>query len=109
VSRAAYVVFNFLVFAATPTGLTGWQLLTPERVAGVTMAILVSLVTLMGAGLGPILVGWAKDSIFRDESALGTSLFSVISIAAAACFVLSICGRKPYSEALAARRQSFGE
>lgn len=109
ISRAAYVVFNFLVFAATPAGLTGWQFLTPERNAGVTIAILISLVTLMGAGLGPVLVGWANDSIFQDESALGISLFAVISAAAAACVVLSIFGRKSYALAIVVRRQSVGQ
>lgn len=106
-SRAAYLVFNFLVFAATPAGLTGWQLLTPERNAGVIIAILVSLVTLLGAGLGPILVGWANDSVFRDEAALGMSLFAVIAIAAAACLAMATCGRRSYAQAIAVQRRSF--
>ncbi len=71
VSRSAYVLFNFLVFAATPAGLTGWQLLTPERSAGITVAILVSVVTLIGVGLGPVVVGWLNDHVFQDGNGLG--------------------------------------
>ena len=33
--EAAYVVFNLLVFAATPSGLTAWQLLTSAAVTRV--------------------------------------------------------------------------
>jgi hypothetical protein len=33
-SEAGFTVFNLLVFAATPAGMTGWLLLTPERFQG---------------------------------------------------------------------------
>jgi MFS family permease len=100
VSRSAYLVFNFLVFAATPAGLTGWQLLTPERIAGMSIAILVSIVTLVGVGLGPALVGWLTDLVFQDEAALGRSLFVVIAVAGTACFGLALMGRTVYAEAV---------
>jgi MFS family permease len=99
-SRAAYVLFNFLVFAATPAGLTGWQQLTPPRIAGLTVAILVSVVTLLGAGIGPAIVGWLNDGIFGSEAGVGHSLFLVIAISAVLCFSFSIGGRKAYSTAL---------
>jgi MFS family permease len=99
-SRSAYVLFNFLVFAATPAGLTGWQLLTPERNAGMTVAILVSVVTLIGVGLGPVVVGWLNDYVFQDEAALGKSLFIVILLSGLACFGLALTGRGAYAEAI---------
>ncbi|UZE49838.1 MFS transporter [Rhodopseudomonas sp. P2A-2r] len=100
-SRAAYVLFNFLVFAATPAGLTGWQQLTPKRMAGLTIAILVSVVTLVGVDIGPALVGWLIDRVFQSEAAIGYALFLVIAVTAVLCCAFSISGRKAYSEALA--------
>lgn len=99
-SRAAYVLFNFLVFAATPAGLTGWQQLTPQRIAGLTIAILVSVVTLVGVGIGPAMVGWLNDRVFRSEAALGHALFLVIAVTAVLCCAFSISGRQAYSEAM---------
>jgi MFS family permease len=103
ISRSAYVVFNYLVFAATPAGLTGWQLLTPERNSGMTIAILVSIVTLIGVGLGPAVVGWLNDYVFRDEAALGKSLFLVILISGVACCGVALAGRRAYAKAVGER------
>jgi len=95
-SELTYGVFNFLVFAATPAGLTGWQCLTPERYAGLVTALLVSIVTLIGVGLGPVLVGLVTDYIFHDEGALGKSLLTVISIAGMGSCVFALAGKRAF-------------
>jgi len=77
-SETAYMVFNLLVFAATPAGLTAWQALTPERSQGLVVALLIAAVTLIGVGIGPVLVGALTDHLFEDESSLGLSLLMVI-------------------------------
>jgi MFS family permease len=91
-SEAAYMVFNLLVFAATPAGLTAWQLLTPTRSQGLIIALLVAIVTLIGVGVGPVVVGLLTDRIFRDEGALGASLLSVIIVAGIAGFAAALSG-----------------
>jgi MFS family permease len=107
-SQAAYVVFNFLVFAATPAGLTGWQLLTPARYSGMTTALLVSVVTLIGVGLGPAAVGWLTDHVFRDEMLLRQSLLSVIVAAGATGSLLGLAGIPGYARATRARHDDAG-
>jgi MFS family permease len=97
-SRAAYAVFNFLVFSATPAGLTGWQLLTPDRVRGVLIALLVSVVTLVGVGIGPGAVGLLIDHGFGDPQAINLALLSVISLAALACAVTALAGLRSVAQ-----------
>src|SRR5271156_6346385 len=77
VSEAGYTVFNLLVFAATPAGMTGWQLLTPERSQGLIVALLIAVVTLIGVGVGPVVVGVLTDGPFLAHD-IGNSLLCVI-------------------------------
>lgn len=97
-SRAAYAVFNFLVFSATPAGLTGWQLLTPDRVRGVLIALLVSVVTLVGVGIGPGAVGLLIDRGFGDPQAIHLALLSVIALAALACAATALAGLRSVAQ-----------
>lgn len=100
VSAAAYAVFNFLVFFATPAGLTGWQCLTPQRFRGVLIALLVSVVTLVGVGLGPYLVGTLTEHVFRSEQVLGQALLLIIAGAGTLGVALALAGRRPFSRAM---------
>lgn len=97
-SRAAYAVFNFLVFSATPAGLTGWQLLTPDRVRGVLIALLVSVVTMVGVGIGPGAVGLLIDRGFGDPQAINLALLSVIALAALACAATAFAGLRSVAQ-----------
>jgi predicted MFS family arabinose efflux permease len=84
-SELAYVFFNFLVSAATPAGLTGWQLLTPEWYRGRMI------------GLGPAIVGVLTDHVFHEEQALGQAMMTVfVGFAAAGC-LLALAGRRPFA------------
>jgi MFS family permease len=105
VCATAYVLFNFLIYAGTPTGLTGWQLLTPERYRGLTIAILVSVVTMVGVGLGPAIVGLLTDDVFRDEQALGRALTVVFLTTGAATCLLALAGRRSFARS--ARRRDL--
>lgn len=100
-SAAGYLLFNFLVHAATPAGLTGWQLLTPEKYRGVVTALLVSIVTLIGVGVGPVVVGVLSDHWFHDEQALGASMLVVILLAAVFGCGLALAGRWPFVKSVA--------
>ena len=84
ISSSSYIIFNVLIFAATPAGMTGWQLITPQRTQGLTIALLVAAVTMAGIGLGQSTVGMLSDTT-RD---LGSALFVTML---AASLVGSIC------------------
>ncbi len=100
VSEAAYTLFNFLVFCATPAGLTGWQCLTPQRYRGVLIALLVSCVTLIGVGFGPYLVGLLTDHVLHDEQALGLALLIVILGASVMGCIVALMGRWSFVQSI---------
>jgi MFS family permease len=100
VSEAGYTLFNLLVFAATPAGMTGWQLLTPERSRGLIVALLIAFVTLIGVGLGPVLVGALTDRLLGHERALGISLLSVIVAAGIGGCFAALAGRRAFAQSL---------
>ena len=100
VSEAGYTLFNLLVFAATPAGMTGWQLLTPERSQGLIVALLIAVVTLIGVGVGPVVVGALADRLLGHEQALGTALLSVIVAAGIGGFIAALSGRRAFAQAL---------
>jgi len=77
-------------------GLTALQLLTPARHRGMTSALFLSIVTLVGIGLGPAAVGLLTDRLFGDEQALGYALLMVILGAGTAGALLALAGRGPF-------------
>jgi MFS family permease len=105
-SEAAYTVFNLLVFAATPSGLTAWQLLTPQRSRGLIIAFLVAFVTLVGVGAGPVVVGALTDRLFVDEAGLGAALLLVIVVAGVAGCLAALYGRRAFNRSVAGARHA---
>ena len=99
-SEVAYAVFNLLVFAATPSGLTAWQLLAPQRSQGLIVALLVAFVTLVGVGAGPVVVGALTDRLFVDEAGLGASLLAVIVVAGIAGCLAALYGRRAFNRSV---------
>ena len=92
--------YNLLVFAATPAGLTGWRLLTPQSSMGLTIALLTAGVTFFAIGFGPPIVGGVSDFVFGSESALGRALGVVIATAAILSVLSALLGRLPFTRAL---------
>jgi MFS family permease len=105
-SEAAYAVFNLLVFAATPSGLTAWQLRTPERSQGLIVALLIAVVTLVGVGAGPVVVGALTDHLFVDEAGLGASLLLVIVTAGIAGCLAALSGRRAFTRTVTETRSA---
>lgn len=100
-SQAAYMVFSFLASAATPSGLVGWQVLTPERHVGMVVAILVSVVTLIGVGLGPAAIGFLTDRVFQDQRAIGSAMLILFATTAALGSCLALAGRRAFQANIA--------
>ena len=99
-AATAFAAYNFLVFAATPAGLTGWRILTPESSMGLTIALLTAGVTFMAIGFGPPIVGGVSDFVFGTESALGRALLVVVVAAAILGISSALLGRCSFTKAV---------
>ena len=60
------------------------------------IALLVAAVTLIGLGVGPVIVGFSNDRIFEDEGALGLSLLVVNLNAAIAAVMVAVRVARAY-------------
>lgn len=98
VSLLAYTVFSFLVSAATPCGYAGWQKLTPVPYQGLVIASLTSLVTLIGVGVGPVIIGVFNDDVFRNEADLGQSMLLLLTSAGVCGCCLALKGRRYFRD-----------
>jgi MFS family permease len=96
----AFALYNFLVFAATPAGITGWRLLTPQSGMGLTVSVLTAAVTLLAIGLGPPVVGAVSDLAFRTDNPLGLALAVVIVAATALGVSSALLGRLSFTQAI---------
>jgi MFS family permease len=81
-THAAWIFFTFY-FGTAATGPAGAfvQSLTPDNMRAQFGAIYQFALTLVGATLGPFLVGLFNDYLFRDSAALGRSMALVALIA----------------------------
>jgi MFS family permease len=89
-SHAALIFFTFFFgSAATGPGGAYVQSISPDRMRAQFGAIYQLSLTLVGATLGPFMVGVITDQVFGDEQRLGHSLAIVSAIAnPIAAFVL---------------------
>lgn len=71
---------TFFLTMSAPASLAGLQMLTPTRLRGLTTSVFLLIVTLVGVGLGPLLIGFVTDTVFAGPEFLGKSLISVILI-----------------------------
>jgi MFS family permease len=97
ISIAAYVLFNFLVSAATPAGLAGWQIIAPPDSRGFVTAFLVSVVTLVGIGFGTPAIGLLSDNVFSGS--LGPSMAIVLAFSGIVASAVASSGLKAASAA----------
>jgi MFS family permease len=86
----------FLSMMPYPCAGTAIQLIVPNRARAQVTAIYITLTTLIGLVLGPLLVGMMTDYVFRDPSDIRYSLAVVIGIAAPLMFALLLVARRPY-------------
>jgi len=90
----AYWLFNLVVFASTPAGMSGWQRLTPSGLHGSVMALLGATANLAALGFGPPVIG-----ALADRWSLGPALLTVCLAAGLAGIVLALMGRMSFAEA----------
>ena len=79
------------------------QLIVPNRARAQVTALYITLTTLVGLGVGPLVVGLMTDHVFRNPADIRYSLAVIVGLAAPAMFVLSLTAWRPYRELRAAR------
>jgi MFS family permease len=72
-----------VALAAMPTGVcyAALQMILPNQVRGVAVALFLFVLNLGGLTLGPLLPGVFNDYVFRDENMVGPSIASTVIIA----------------------------
>lgn len=94
VAVTGYALFNVAVYAATPAGMSGWQLLTPLGYRSTITAILVALVTFFGVGVGTPAVGFFSNMVFEGAGALGKALGTILGLSCLGVLLSALAGRR---------------
>lgn len=88
-------IWVFCSSAAGTIGFTAVQEFMPNEMRGLATSLIGFCNTVIGLGMGPIVVAWFADRIFHDRAGLGWSLSLVAVPAGVACCVLMIvCAKK---------------
>jgi MFS family permease len=72
------------------------QLIVPNRARAQVTALYITLTTLVGLGVGPLVVGLMTDHVFRNPADIRYSLAVVVGVPAPLMFVLLLTAWRPY-------------
>ena len=86
----------FLSMMPFPCAGAAIQLIVPNRARGQVTALYITITTLVGLSIGPIVVGLMTDHVFRDPADIRYSMSIVVGLAAPLMFMLLLAARKPY-------------
>jgi MFS family permease len=86
----------FLSMMPYPCAGTAIQLIVPNRARGQVTALYVTMTTLVGLVVGPLVVGLMTDHVFHDPAQIRYSLSIVVGVAAPLMFVLLLTAFAPY-------------
>jgi len=95
VAAPAYWLFNLIVFASTPAGMSGWQRLTPSGLQGSVIAVLTAAANLAALGFGPPAIG-----ALADRWSLAPALLTVCAAVGLTGVLLALKGRASFAEAI---------
>lgn len=70
-------LYTFVTGMATTAGLTATQNAVPGEMRGFAVSLQAFMYTLLGLGLGPTLVAFTTDQIYRDAGHVGASIVTV--------------------------------
>lgn len=93
----------FLSMMPYPCAGTAIQLIVPNRARAQVSALYITLTTLVGLGVGPLVVGLMTDHLFRNPADIRYSMATVVGLAAPAMFALLLVARRPYRALRAAQ------
>jgi MFS family permease len=101
-----YVVLALLFipafFIASPMGAStsAIQEMMPNQARALASAIFLFILNMIGMGLGPLLVAFFTDSIFKDENAIRFSLMALFIIGGILGLIFYAIGYRNYGNAL---------
>ncbi|MDX3899141.1 MAG: MFS transporter [Sphingobium sp.] len=95
-SLAMFAIALFLSTIPYPLAGTAIQLITPNRMRGQTTAIYLTVVNMIGLGLGPIIVGLFTDHLFTQPGDVRYSLAIVNCVAGPSAVLLLMLAARPY-------------
>ncbi|MFZ4071733.1 MAG: MFS transporter [Caulobacterales bacterium] len=97
--NAGAMFFSTFVY---PLAASAIQTITPNRMRGQASAVYLTVINLVGLGLGPLVIGMLNDYGFKSPQAIGLSLAIVNGITPPLMAVLLALGLKHYRAAVAA-------
>jgi MFS family permease len=86
----------FLSMMPFPCAGAAIQMIVPNRARGQVTALYITITTLVGLSIGPIVVGLMTDHVFHEPADVRYSMAIVVGLAAPLMFVLLLAARKPY-------------
>lgn len=101
-SLAALTIVYMLAAASVPSAAAALQLIAPGELRGRLAASYLFVSNIAGQGLGPLIVGFTTEHVFKDPALVGHSLAVVIPSAALLGALLLIVGLKAFQGALVA-------
>ena len=95
-------IFITSFFITLPLALfaTSLQNITPNQYRGVVSGLYVFTVNITGYGLGPMVVAFFTDKVFKSEMAIDLSMATIFLICGPISFFIFYFGRKPFAKAL---------
>jgi MFS family permease len=107
-SVGALVPYNFFASFAFGAATAAVQEVTPNRMRAQVGALYLSVVTLVGLGLGPSVVGVLTSAVYGRDTAVRDSLFWVTVVGLSAAAALLAAGLAPYRRSVVYRAQWRG-
>lgn len=101
ISILSYVIVMAAALTGGPAGYTAIQKMTPAHHRGMATALIFSIASLCGLGVGPLLVGAFSDLIFEGRDALGHAMLSVLYLFAALGSCIAFFSRRLMDKAVA--------
>lgn len=108
IAVAALVPYNFFASFAFGAATAAVQEVTPNRMRAQVGALYLSVVTLVGLGLGPSVVGVLTSAVFGRDTAVRISLFWVTIVGLAGAAALLAAGLAPYRRSVVYRAKWTG-
>ncbi len=102
-SVAALVPYNFFASFAFGAAVAAVQEITPNRMRAQVGALSLSVITLVGLGLGPSVVGILTSAVYGRDTAVRYSLLWVTLVGLAGAAALLAAGLAPYRRSVVYR------
>ena len=93
---AALVPYNFFASFAFGAAVAAVQEITPNRMRAQVGAFVMSVITLVGLGIGPTLIGVLTSAVYGRDSAVRYALLWVTLVGLAGAATLLAAGLAPY-------------